>query len=149
MWTNRLISTTDTQIQVEFKSNGNRFIKLYNTIPDDVEEFLASKLAEIETLTSTYQTLQQYVNVEQSICDGWTFKFTYISMPADWIELFVDVTYPNRTLTKMYSTQAGRSIEFVSGFLSAEKAKLADMITNSDVEGLSNYFGQEVTVNGS
>ena len=146
MWTNQLISNNNGEIHVEFtSSSGNKFTKIYKGV-DDVDTFLTDKLSDIEILTTTYQILCSYVNVDSEICVDWKYKITYISMPADWVEVFIDVISPNQTLSKMFSITAPRTIEYVEAFMQSESQKIADMVEVNDVDGLSNYFGQEVTV---
>jgi hypothetical protein len=139
---------TDSELRVEFTSaNGNKFTKIYPATAE-VEQFMADKLSEIETLASTFQAIQSLVNTTDTITEGWTFKYNYIAMPADWIEIFVDVITPYQVLPKNYSTQPARTVEFIQNFVNNEKSKLAEWINNNDVEALANYFGQEVTLDG-
>ena len=145
-WTNRLILHKENEIIVEFNSTVKSFKKRYTVTvnKNDIESFLAEKLADIETLYSTYMSLQNYLNVEQSITDGWTFKIVQIAIPADWIELIIDVKSPSQTFSKMFSTRPGRDINFLNNFIVGEKNKLIAWIENEDTELLSAYFAQEV-----
>lgn len=103
MWTNSVVSSNESELYVEFTSpSGNKFTKRY-PLPEDSETFLTQKLNEIEILSTTFADLQSYVNVDITDIADIVYKITYICMPADWIEAFVDVTRTIDDEVQMYS----------------------------------------------
>lgn len=143
MWT-AIISQADA-LEVEFVGNGRKFTKRF-PMPDNVEEFLTQKLSDLETLSTTFATLQNMRGSIEQICEGWHVVYEYVAMPADWIEVYVTVVTPTQELSKTYNTVGGRTLEYIGGYMQEEKSKVAEWVTNADTESLTNYFGQEVTV---
>jgi hypothetical protein len=144
MYTYTILANTDV-LEVEFEGYGKKFTKRF-IMPDDAETFLQQKLDDLETLTTTFATLQNMRGVQELICEGWHVVYDYVAMPADWIEVYVTVVTPTQELSKTYNTIGGRTLEYIGGYMNEEKSKVAEWVANSDVEALTNYFGQEVTV---
>ena len=134
MWTNTIVSSNESELYVEFTSpSGNKFTKRY-PLPDDAQTFLSDKLNEIEILSATFSDLTEYKNVDMTDITDVTYKITYICMPADWIELFVDVTRTiekeERTESKMFSVFNPVTVSQVLGII---KAKIEAQIAVEEV----------------
>jgi hypothetical protein len=144
LWRYTMISNTDA-LEVEFEGDGRKFTKRFPML-DNTEEFLQQKLNDLEILSNTFATLQGLRGIQETVCNGWYVVYEYVAMPADWIEVFVTIISPTQKFTKMYSTVGGKTLEYIAGYIQGEKTLVAEWVANADVEALTNYFGQEVTL---
>ena len=147
-WTNELVKNSNGEVHVKFTSSlGQVFIKRYKEEYSDT--FLSDKLSFIEGKQTTFETIKSMLNIDFPIREGWSFKFNYAHMPSDFIEIFVEVTTPWQKFNKMFNVTTVDGAKGLSDYIENEKLKINTMIDAIDLEGLGNYFGEEVTLDGS
>lgn len=147
-WTNELVLVRGDEVHVKFtSSSGQVFTKIYKETYS--ESLLQEKLDFINLKQTVFEGIKSQINLSDTIRDGWTFKFTYAHMPSDFIEIFTEIYSPWQTFYKMFNVTTINDIQGLGDYIANEKVKINTMIDLEDLEGLENYFGEEVTLDGS
>jgi hypothetical protein len=150
MWTYEIVSLTENEVRIKYINNGRCFTKIHVIdVQNDIENEYIHNIAlqhieDIEVLEITYNFMKTLVNVDSVIAEGWVYRLSQINMPADWLEVYIELDTPFGKFQKMYNIVDPRTIEFINEWMQNEVEKFVNWINTSDWQSISSYFGIEI-----